>query len=125
MPGCGRSWLGRLTRSRSPMVLPRAVIALSLIPAETPGRRWTTRTRTYSAGGRWRGRRDEETHDEAGGLKKKPTETRPAQQQRGGATSLRVVISQPPSKVSPLGSRDEMLNLNQDGIDCRNHPTRH
>src|SRR5260221_5950594 len=102
MPGCWRSWPGRLTRSRSPMVLPRAVIALCLIPAVTPGRRWTTRTRTYSEGGRWRGRRDEETHDEAGGLKKNPTETGPAEQQRGGATSLPVVSSQAHSLVNLL-----------------------
>src|SRR5216683_284891 len=121
MPGCWRSWPGRLTRSRSRLVLPRAVIALSLIPAVTPGRRWTTRTRTYSAGGRWRGRRDEETHDEAGVLKKNPTETGPAEQQRGGATSLRIVIPEPHSMVSLLGSRDELLTVIEDEFDADIH----
>src|SRR5260221_8099568 len=121
MPGCGRSWLGRLTRSRSPMVLPRAVIALSLIPAETPGRRWTTRARTYSAGGRWSGRGDEETPDEAGVWKKNPTGTGPAEEQRGGATSLRIVIPEPHSMVSLLGSRDELLTVIEDEFDADIH----
>src|SRR5258707_15368182 len=109
MPGCWRSWPGRLTRSRSPLVLPRAVIALSLIPAVTPGRRWTTRTRTYSAGGRWRGRRDEETHDEAGGFEKKRNETRPPAEQRGGARRLRGGGSRAHPRVGPLGARDGLL----------------
>src|SRR5258706_10893948 len=121
MPGCWRSWPGRLTRSRSPMVLPRRVIALCLIPAVTPGRRWTTRTHTYSAGGRWRGRRDEENHYEAGVLKKNPTETGPAEQQRGGATSLRIVIPEPHSMVSLLGSRDELLTVIEDEFDSDIH----
>src|SRR6266446_3910628 len=121
MPGCWRSWPGRLTRSRSPMVLPRAVIALSLTPAVTPGRRWTTRTRTYSEGGRWRGRRDEETHDEAGVLKKNPTETGPAEQQRGGATSLRIVIPEPHSTFSLLGSRVDLLTVIEDEFDSDIH----
>src|SRR5260370_13908837 len=103
------------------MVLPRAVIALSLIPAVTPGRGWTTRTRTYAAGGRWSGRGDEETHDEAGVLKKNPTETGPAEQQRGGATSLRIVIPEPHSMVSLLGSRDELLTVIEDEFDADIH----
>src|SRR5260221_832552 len=121
MPGCWRSWPGRLTRSRSPMVLPRRVIALCLIPAVTPGRRWTTRTHTYSAGGRWRGRRDEENHDEAGGFKKKPNEARPAEQQRGGAKSLRNGVSQPHSLVRLLGSPEELLTPVEDQIEFAIH----
>src|SRR5260221_13224898 len=105
MPGCWRSWPGRLTRSRSPVVLPRAVIALSLIPAVTPGRRWTTRTRTYSAGGRWRGRRDEETHDEAGGLEEHPNETRPAEEQGCGAASVALAIPGRSSRGRRRGAR--------------------
>src|SRR5258706_12275514 len=121
MPGCWRSWPGRLTRSRSPMVLPRRVIALCLIPAVTPGRRWTTRTHTYPGGGRWRGPRDEKNHDEAGVLKKNQHEPGPAAQQRGGGRSLRIVIPEPHSMVSLLGSRDELLTVIEDEFDSDIH----
>jgi phosphate starvation-inducible protein PhoH and related proteins len=70
--------------------------------------------------GRWRGRQDEDTDDEAGVLKKNPSETGQAGLP-GGATSLRIVIPEPHSMVSLLGSRDELLGVIEDEFDSDIH----
>jgi len=54
-------------------------------------------------------------------LKKNPTETGSAEQQHGGATSLRIVIPEPHSMVSLLGSRDELLAVIEDEFDSDIH----
>jgi phosphate starvation-inducible PhoH-like protein len=57
-------------------------------------------------------------------LKKNPTETGlagPAEQQASGATSLRIVIPEPHSMVSLLGSRDELLQVIEEEFDSDIH----
>jgi len=57
-------------------------------------------------------------------LKKNPTGTGlagPAEQQASGATSLRIVIPEPHSMVSLLGSRDELLQVIEEEFDSDIH----
>ncbi len=57
-------------------------------------------------------------------MKKNPTGTGlagPAEQQASGATSLRIVIPEPHSMVSLLGSRDELLQVIEEEFDSDIH----
>ncbi len=54
-------------------------------------------------------------------MKKNPSETGSTGQQPGGETSLRIVIPEPHSMVSLLGSRDELLQVIEDEFDSDIH----
>ena len=49
-------------------------------------------------------------------MKKTPSEQDTRERQQGGATSLRIVIPEPHSMVSLLGSRDELLRLIEEAL---------
>ncbi len=69
-----------------------------------------------SAAGAWDGHRDE-----AGRLKKNPSDHQAAEPNSGGATSVRIVIPEDHSMVSLLGSRDELLHIIEKAFDSDIH----